>query len=118
MPSRALIIIDWIVRILLAAIFIAASFMKLSGKPMMIHEFAVVGLGQGFRYFTGLLELVGGVSILVPRVARYGAGVLLLVDVGAFIAQLTKLHMDVVHTIVIGVLLAVVLYLRGKVTRV
>jgi uncharacterized membrane protein YphA (DoxX/SURF4 family) len=110
--SRSKTIVLWILRILMAALFLFASFMKLSGKPMMVDEFNTVGLGQWFRYFTGALELAGGVAILVPSVSAFAAIVLLAVDAGAFVAQIAVLHMDWIHTVVIGAILAAVIYLQ------
>ena len=114
LPSRSLSITVWVLRILVAALFLFASFMKLSGQAMMVQEFDTVGLGQWFRYFTGSLELLGAVVVLVPRVSAFGAIFLLLVDIGAFVAQITVLHMDWVHTIVIGLFIAALVYLQRQ----
>ena len=104
----------WILRVVLGALFIMAAGMKLTGQPMMVQEFDVVGLGQWFRVATGLLELVGGVAILIPPVSLAGAVLLLLVDAGAFIAQVGVLHGDIVHTIVIALLIGPLAYLQGN----
>lgn len=96
----------------MAALFLFAGLAKLSGQQMMVDEFTTVGVGQWFRYVTGLLEVIGGIAILAPSVSAYGAALLLLVDIGAFIAQITLLHMDFIHPIVIGALLAIVIYLQ------
>ncbi|MBN9016656.1 MAG: DoxX family protein [Rhizobiales bacterium] len=111
-PSRLVTILVWILRIVLAALFLMAAFMKLSGQQMMVDEFGVIGLGQWFRYLTGLLELVGAIALLVPAVSAVGAVLLLCVDVGAFFAQAFVLHGDMIHTIVIAVLLVLLIYLQ------
>ena len=110
--SRSMTIVLWILRILMAALFLFASYMKLSGNPAMVAEFDAVGLGQWFRYFTGALELAGGIGILVPSVSVFAALVLLAVDVGAFITQIAVLHGDWIHTVVIGAILGAVIYLQ------
>ncbi|SOC84314.1 Uncharacterized membrane protein YphA, DoxX/SURF4 family [Ensifer adhaerens] len=102
----------WVLRILAAGIFLSASAMKLSGQPQMVDEFTTIGLGQGFRYLTGLLELAGGIAVLIPRFSPLGALLLLCVDAGAFVTQITILHMDWIHTIVIGALLVAVIALQ------
>ena len=71
--SKAATVALWVLRVLIAAAFLAAGFMKLSGQPMMVAEFDHVGLGQWFRCFTGLMELVGGLAVLIPAVSAYGA---------------------------------------------
>jgi len=112
--SRAKTISIWVLRLLLAALFLFASVMKITSQPMMVAEFGQVGLGQWFRYFTGALELVGAVALLVPRVSVLGGLLLLLVDIGAFVAQVFALHGDWIHTIVIGLLLALLIYLQRE----
>lgn len=105
----------WTLRILALIIFFPACVMKFVGPQMMVHEFQMIGFGQWFRYFTASLELVGSVSVLIPRLSVYGAIVLLCVDIGAFFAQALVLHVDIIHTIVIALLLGVLIYFqRGK----
>jgi uncharacterized membrane protein YphA (DoxX/SURF4 family) len=104
----------WVLRLLFAALFLFAGFMKVTSQPMMVAEFDVVGLGQWFRFLTGGLELLGAVTLLVPRASALGALLLLLVDLGAFVAQVTVLHVDWIHTVVIGLLLAVLVYLQRE----
>ncbi len=102
----------WVLRVVTGALFLAAAVMKFSSQPQMVAEFDTVGLGQWFRYFTAALELAGGLAILVPRLSIAGAAILLTVDIGAFIAQVTVLHIDWVHTVILAVLLAVLIYLQ------
>lgn len=89
-----------------------AALMKLAGRQAMIDEFDVVGLGQWFRYFTGILELIGGIAVLVPAVSAFAAILLLVVDLGALVAQVTVLHIDWIHTVVIAALLAVLIHIQ------
>ena len=112
--SRGKVITLWVLRVLMAALFLFAAFMKLSGNAMMVEEFEVVGLGQWFRYFTGVIEAVGGIALLIPSISAFGALLLLCVDIGAFIAQVTVIHQDWIHTIVIGVILAVLVYMQRQ----
>lgn len=102
-------------RALIAALFLFAAFMELTGQPGMTGEFALVGLGQGFRYLTGVLEAAGGVALLVPAISTLGAILLLAIGAGAFVAQATRLHGDWIDTIVIAAILGVIVYLqRGR----
>jgi len=104
-------IIIWVLRILVAGLFAFAGFMKLSGQPMMVEEFGVVGLGDWFRIFTGVVEILGAAAVLYPVTTAWGALLLLCVDAGAFIAQVTRIHQDWVHTIVIGAVIVALLYM-------
>ncbi len=116
-PSQGWTMTLWVLRVLAAFIFLAAAAMKLLAQPMMVAEFQKVGLGQWFRYAVGLIELVGGVAVLAPRTTWIGASLLLLVDLGAFFAQVTTLHMDWIHTIVIGGILVAIIYLSHRWAR-
>lgn len=113
---RILTISIWVLRVLVALMFLAAATMKLTSQPMMVAEFEQVGLGQWFRFLTGGLELIGAIAVLVPRTSILGALLLLLVDAGAFVAQIAVLHMDWVHTIVIGAVIALLIYLQRRAT--
>jgi putative oxidoreductase len=82
----------WLLSVLLALIFFSAGGMKLMSRPNMVQEFAQVGLGQWFRYFTGILEVAGAIAILIPQFAKWGAMLLATVMSGAIVAHLTALH--------------------------
>jgi uncharacterized membrane protein YphA (DoxX/SURF4 family) len=111
-PSRNMTVVIWVLRVLMAALFLFAGGSKLMGSPMMVQTFDQVGFGQWFRYFTGLCEVVGGVGVLIPSYSGLAALLLLCVDVGAFIAQISVLHEDWIHTVVIGAILAALIYLQ------
>ncbi|AYG64470.1 DoxX family protein [Rhizobium jaguaris] len=110
--AKAKTITIWVLRAVLGLAFITFAAMKLSGQPEMIAEFEQVGLGQWFRYFTGILELIGGIALLVPRISIIGAVLLLAIDVGAFIAQISVLHIDWIHTVVLGAVISLLVYLQ------
>jgi putative oxidoreductase len=55
-----------------------------------------------------------GVAVVIPRFSIIGAGLLLFVDVGAFVAQITVLHMDWIHTVVVAALLVLLIPLQRK----
>ena len=78
--------------------------------PQMVEGFAQIGLGQWFRYFTGGLEIIGAIAILVPTASAFGGLLLLGISAGACLVQLFVFHGDVVHTIVLGALSAIVVW--------
>jgi uncharacterized membrane protein YphA (DoxX/SURF4 family) len=86
--ARAGKITLWILQVLLAALFLFAGITKLFGhQPEMIEAFNKIGLGQWFRYFTGVLEVAGGIGIVIPRVVGLAAIDLGCVMVGAIVIQ-------------------------------
>jgi uncharacterized membrane protein len=62
-----------ILRVVLAFSFFAAGAAKLAGVQMMVEVFAQIGLGQGFRYVTGVVEIAGALALLTPGLAGVGA---------------------------------------------
>jgi putative oxidoreductase len=101
----------WVLRGLLAAAFIAAGGAKLAGVPAMVEMFEKVGVGQWFRIVTGLLEVTGGILLLIPRLTFYGAALLLTVMVGAVTAHLTVLGGNPAPALILLVLNAVTAWL-------
>src|SRR5258706_9421095 len=59
--------ITWALRLLLALAFGAAGAAKLAGAVQMIQVFDLIGIGQWFRYVTGVVEVAGAGLPLVPR---------------------------------------------------
>src|SRR3954470_396868 len=78
----------WLFTIVSAAMFVLAGTMKLAGVQMQVDLFATVGIGQWFRYVTGLLEIGGAIGLFVPAVATYAALLLATVMVGAIATHL------------------------------
>ncbi len=107
-PARYKTIGLWALKSVLAAIFIAAAGAKVTGVQQMVDEFNQIGLGQWFRYFTGLTEAIAGILLLVPATTVYAAAYLTLVCLGALIAQAVVLHGDVIHAIVLAVILGLI----------
>jgi putative oxidoreductase len=103
-------ILAWMLTILLALVFTLAGGVKLVNNPGMVQEFAQVGLGQWFRYFTGILEVSGAIGLLIPSVRFWAALQIATVMVGATIANLTVLHLPQAAGLT-GVLLAFALAL-------
>lgn len=110
-PGSLRIIGIWVLRILLFLAFGAAGLAKLAGASMMVAEFRKIGLGEWFRDFTGLVEVVGAALVLWPRTTLFGALTLLCVCAGALVAQLGPLHGDVVHVLVLGAALGLTVWL-------
>ena len=90
--GKALTIALWVVQIGLALMFFMAGGSKLAGNAQMVGLFDAIGIGQWFRYLTGLLEVAGGVLLLVPRRSGLGGALLVPVMLGAIATHLFVLH--------------------------
>jgi uncharacterized membrane protein YphA (DoxX/SURF4 family) len=98
----------WVVRGLLAFVFLGAGGAKLYGVPLMVEEFAHMGLGQWFRYFTGSLEVLGALLILLPSLAAFGALLLICIMIVATIMHLLVIGGSAVPALVLLALSAIV----------
>jgi putative oxidoreductase len=67
---------------------------KMSTNPHgpWVKTFDQIGLGQWFRYFTGALQISGGLLFLIPRTITAGAILLAGTMLGAVAAQIVILH--------------------------
>ncbi len=91
-PGKAFNITLWTLQVLVALAFVAAAAGKLLGSTDMVALFDAVGVGQWFRYVTGLIELLGALLLIVPGRAAFGSVLLAGVMAAAVVAHLTVLH--------------------------
>ena len=64
------------VQVALGLIYVCAGSAKLLGADIMVEAFDVTGLRQSLRIVVGMLEIVGGLCLFVPRASIYAAMVL------------------------------------------
>ena len=86
--QRIAVALMWTLQVGTAAMFLFAGTLKVAGVPMMVQMFGSIGLGQWFRYFTGGLEIISAVLLLVPSLALFGAIALAVTMVGAILTHL------------------------------
>ena len=87
---------------------------KLTGQPMMVDVFARLGLGQGFRYVTAIVEVIGGIGLLVPRFAGKAALLLATTMAVAVLAHLTVLGGNPGPAIALPVLTGAIAWVRRR----
>jgi putative oxidoreductase len=86
--GRTGLVVLWAVQLALAGMFLLAGSSKLLGAPAMVGLFDAIGIGQWFRYLTGLVEVGSALALLVPTFAVFGALALVATMVGAVTTQL------------------------------
>jgi uncharacterized membrane protein len=69
-----------------------AGAVKLISTPAAVQEFAQIGIGQWFRYFTGILEVSGAIGLLVPKYRFWAALQIAIVIVGATFVNIVVLQ--------------------------
>lgn len=95
-------LLAWGLKIVLALVFGAAALAKLTSQPHMVEEFGKIGFGSWFLYFTGGVELICAILLLIPGTAFLGALGLVGICVGAGAAHVAYLHGDLFHVAVLG----------------
>ena len=96
-------------RVLLTIAFVMAGGAKLAGAAEMVAVFDAIGVGQWFRYLTGIIE-VGGAAMLWYKPTRVlGALLLGATMVGAVIAHVLILGPSTLPAIILGILTVIVI---------
>ena len=100
-----------LIKALLTLAFLAFGLAKLAGAEMMVATFDAVGVGQWFRYVTGIVEVSGAILLWVNGRQAFGAGLLTCTMSGAVLAHVFVLGMQTsMLAIVLGLLSAYILY--------
>ena len=87
--DRVLNLTLWVLQGLLAPVFLYFGLSKFSPHGIFwIELFAKIGMGQWFRYFTGSLEVVCAVLLLIPRTSAIAAALLAFTMAGAILTHL------------------------------
>jgi putative oxidoreductase len=85
-------ILAWILTIFLGIVFAYAGGIKLIGARPMVQEFAQIGIGQWFRYLTGILEVSGAIGLLVPKYRFWAA-----LQIAVVMACATAVNIVILH---------------------
>jgi putative oxidoreductase len=67
---------DWILRGGIALVFVVEGADKFGPASGWIRLFQQIGFGEWFRYFTGVVEVLGGVLVLIPWTVTVGLALL------------------------------------------
>jgi uncharacterized membrane protein YphA (DoxX/SURF4 family) len=110
--GRASLIALWLTQVALAVMFLMAGGSKLAGVPAMVSLFDAIGLGQWFRYVTGVIEVISGIALLVPSAAIVGALLLIPTMLGAIVTNVFVAHASPVMPLLLLLAAAAVAWAR------
>jgi uncharacterized membrane protein YphA (DoxX/SURF4 family) len=105
-------IVVWILAIFIAAVFVLVGVSKLTGTSAIrwSERFARWGYPSGAAPAIGILEILGGVALLVPRSRRVGVFMLVALMLGALVTHVVHGEfVRVVPPVVLGGLALLVL---------
>lgn len=78
----------WVLQIIAAVMFLVAALGKLADVEPATSTFDAIGFGDWFRYLVGVLELVGLVALLIPRLTGLAALAFVGLMTGATVTEL------------------------------
>jgi putative oxidoreductase len=82
----------WACAIFLAMVFVLAGISKLEGASAMrwTERFAQWGYPATAQYLIGVLEILGGLGVLIPRWRRAAAAILVALMIGALCTHVVQ----------------------------
>ncbi|WP_299550226.1 DoxX family protein [Seonamhaeicola sp.] len=109
-------------RLIVAIILIQTLRFKFTAHPDSVYIFSQVGLEPFGRIGIGVLELISGILLLIPKTVWAGATLTLGIIGGAILMHLTKLGIEVnndggvlfITAVVMFILSATILYIYKK----
>lgn len=114
--------IPFILRIIVALILIQTLRFKFTAHPDSVYIFETVGLEPTGRIGIGILELIAGILLLIPRTVWAGAALTIGLIGGAIFMHLTQLGIEVnndkgvlfITAVVTFILSTIILYISRK----
>jgi putative oxidoreductase len=84
----------WVVRGPIVLVFLAIGATKFNSDPhgQWVRIFTQIGLGQWFRYFTGVMQVTGALLLLTRWTRTLGAAMLACTMVGAAFVDIFVIH--------------------------
>ena len=103
----------WILTLLLAVLMAGPGSQKFT-SPVWERMFRTWGYPDGFYLVIGAVEVIGGIALLIPRVASYSAIMLAVVMIGAAATQILRGGRNGVGEIVFASLLCLLAVNRWR----
>ncbi len=82
-------VVAWVISVLLSLSFVFAGYQKIPPGTGMIKRFEAWGYTADFALLVGVLEVLAGVLVLMPRLASYGGLLIVILMSGAIFTHLS-----------------------------
>ncbi|WP_406684135.1 DoxX family protein [Seonamhaeicola sp. MEBiC1930] len=114
--------IPFVLRLIVAIILIQTLRFKFTAHPDSVYIFTQVGLEPYGRIAIGVLELIAGILLLIPKTVWAGATLTIGLIGGAIMMHLTKLGIEIqndggvlfITAVITFIFSAIVLYIYRK----
>jgi putative oxidoreductase len=102
--------IEWALRLGVALVFVGIGCEKVFPwrDSYWIKLFTDIGFGLWFMYLTGTLQILGGLLMIVPRTALFGAALLACTMIGAILTHLFLLDTGIGGAVLPAAFLALI----------
>lgn len=107
----------WFFQIANSIIFLTYGSAKIAGNPQMIAMFSAIGVGQWFRYLTGVLEITSAILMLIPSLASVGGVLLICTTAGCALFHLAIPNDSPTNAIIMLVVNAGIIWCRHDVLK-
>lgn len=87
----------WILRIVAAVIMLQTLYFKFSASEESVYIFSTLGVEPWGRIASGILELLAGILLLLPRTTVYGALIGAAVMIGAIASHIFILGYNIMN---------------------
>lgn len=104
----------WILVIILGLLFISSGYPKIIPGESMIERFSNWGYSKSFAQMIGIIELLGGVLLVIPRVSIYASLMLLFVMLGAIYTHISTGIGSPWFAVITAALLVLTIYLSKR----
>ena len=94
----------WVMRISAGLLFLAVGLAKFQSRSIWVQMFTNIGLGDWFRYLTGVIQCTAGLLLLVPRTTKVAAAL-----AGCTMAGAVAVHLFVLDTGVGGAIIPAII---------
>ena len=85
----------WLLQIIAAFIMLQTLYFKFSGHEESVYIFSTLGIEPYGRIGSGIVELIASVLLLIPSLAWIGAGISVGTMMGAIMAHLLFIGVEV-----------------------
>jgi putative oxidoreductase len=107
----------WTLQVVTAGMYLMGSAVKLTASGGSAEAFAQIGFGGWFLYFIGTCELLGGIALLIPRLAGLAGLAFVPMMIGATVVEAVVFGGgDVAAPIVALACVATIAYARRRST--
>lgn len=106
----------WVLQIVMAGYFLMSAMAKFTNVEPAASTFEAIGFGDWFRHLTGVLEVAGAVSLVVPPLAGLAGLALAVLMVFATLTEAFVSKGGVAAPLVLLALCAVIAWCRRSAT--